>query len=730
MRITDFKIQISPESTCAFLTRKIGYIVLAALVIGCQESADRGDWLMYKADAGSSSYSSLNQINKKNVDQLEVAWTYRTGDVEEGEYSTMETNPIIVDDVLYGASPLLKVFALDASTGEEHWRFDPFGNDRARGYIRGVVYWEDGEDQRILFSAGSYLHALDAKDGTLVREFGDNGRVDLNVGLGRKPDAISVQAPSPGIIYEDLLILGSAVGESYEAAPGDIRAYNVRTGEIEWTFHTIPRKNEPGSETWAGGTPDSMRQRGGANNWAGMALDKDRGMVFIPLGSPVYDFYGGNRLGKNLYGNSLLALDAASGDYRWHYQTVYHDLWDYDLPAPPNLLTVEHDGEMIDAVAQVTKIGFTYLFERDTGRPLFSIDEKPVPPSFIEGEKAWPTQPIPSRPEPFVRQNITKQDLADFSSEAHDSVLKKFNDYRYEGLFTPPDPRGTITFPSTRGGANWGGAAYDENSGLLIINANETPEITTVKQVKQEVDPDKSLYEKGEIFYNQNCASCHGADLEGQHTIYPALANIEENLTKKEVLRIIQQGGGMMPAFPSISAEEKEAIIAFLYNSNGQSKPESVVKSIHAPEKSAVNDGRYINLTAYSRFEGPDGLPAIRPPWGTLNAVNLNTGKIEWRIPLGTHPDVDSEEPTGLESWGGPIVTAGGMVFIGGTSDKNFRAFDVETGDLLWETTLPAGGFATPATYMSDGKQFVVIAAGGGRGTKPGDYYIAFALPD
>lgn len=713
------------------ILQKAGFITLIMVSVACrQKRADRNDWPVYKADASSSSYSSLDQINKENVDRLEVAWTYRTGDIEEDGYSTMETNPVVVDDVLYAASPLLKVFALDASTGEELWRYDPFENEHASGYMRSVVYWQDGENKRILFSAGTNLYALDADNGSLISDFGNNGKVDLNVGLERNPGEISVKASSPGIIYGDLLIMGSAVGEAYESAPGHIRAYNVRTGEIEWTFHTIPRPGEPGSESWAGGTPDSLRQRGGANNWAGMALDKERGTVFIPLGSPVYDFYGGNRLGKNLYGNALLVLDASNGDYIWHYQTVHHDLWDYDLPAPPNLVTVQHDGEEIDAVAQVTKQGFTFLFDRETGNPLFPIEEKAVPRSYIEGEKAWPTQPFPVRPEPFVRQKITEQDLANFSSEAHDSVLKKFDSYRYDGLFTPPDPRGSIMFPSTRGGANWGGAAYDEESGLLFINANETPEIATVKEVKQQFDADKSLYDKGRFFYNRNCASCHGADLEGQHSIYPALTGIEENRTKAEVLTIIRQGGGMMPAFPNLSEEEEDAIISFLYNKKGQDRPEDETKLVHEPEQPGKNIGRYLNLTAYSRFEGPDGLPAIQPPWGTLNAINLNTGAIAWRVPLGTQPGVDGEEPTGLESWGGPIVTAGGLVFIGATSDKKFRAFDRRNGNLLWETTLPTGGFATPATYMSKGKQYIVIAAGGGRGTRPGDYYIAFSLAD
>ncbi|WP_221930034.1 PQQ-binding-like beta-propeller repeat protein [Fodinibius sediminis] len=710
--------------------RSYSFIVCAIIfggtaLVGCHSGVSESDWAVYKSDAASSSYSTLSQINKQNVNQLEVAWKYEVGDAKEEDYSTIETNPLIVDNVLYGASPYLKVFALNAETGEELWRFDPFEGGRARGYMRSVVYWEDSNDQRILFSAGPHLYALDASTGELIANFGTEGKVDLNVGLGRDPDKISVKASSPGIMYENLLIMGSAVGESYKAPPGHIRAYNVRTGDVEWTFHTIPQPGEKGAETWAGGSQDSLQNRGGVNNWAGMSLDRERGIVYIPLGSPVYDFYGGNRKGKNLYGNSLVALDASTGKYVWHYQTVHHDLWDYDLPAPPNLVTVQHDGREVDAVAQVTKTGFTFVFNRETGTPLFPIEEKPFPSSNIASEQTWRTQPVPVKPEPFVRQGFREEDVTERSQAAHDAVQEKLGTLRNEGLFTPPDPRGTVLFPSTRGGANWGGAAYDPHSGLLYVNANETPEISTVKKVKQEPSPDKSLFERGETFYLQNCASCHGSKLKGQQPTYPPLSDIAQKRSEDEVLEIIRQGGGMMPAFTDISQAEKEAIIAFLFNQKGdREKP-----AVHEGENGFENKGRYINVTAYSRFEDPDGFPAVTPPWGTLNAINLHTGEIAWRIPLGTDPELESSGLTGLESAGGPIVTAGGLVFIGGTRDKKFRAFDKDTGALLWETTLPTGGFATPSTYMSNGRQYVVIAVGGGRGTPPDDCYVAFALP-
>jgi len=713
----------------AYLTSLITPMVVVYLLvfsIGCQMEPIGKDWLVYKADSHSSSYSELDQINKQNVDQLEVAWTYRTGDLKKEGYSTIETNPVIVDGVLYGGSPFLQVFALDAETGRELWTFQPFPDTPPRGYMRGVTYWKEGQDKRIFFSAGNYLFSLDATTGQLIEGFGDKGRINMNEGLGRDTSTISVKSPSPGIIYKDLIIMGSATGEGYGSAPGHIRAYDVRSGEMDWIFHTIPKTGQPGYETWhnANGKPI---KKGGVNNWAGMSLDEERGIVYIPLGSTTYDFYGGDRLGKNLYGNSLLALDAATGEYIWHYQTVHHDLWDYDLPAPPNLVTIERNGKKIDAVVQVTKTGFTFVLNRVTGEPLFEIKEQPVPQSNIPSEKSWPTQPHPLLPEPFIRQNFTRDQITDLSAEAHDSVLAKFKKHRNEGFFTPPDPKGTISFPSTSGGANWGGAAFDPETGILYINANEIPEISTVRKVKQEITTNGSLFNKGKVFYNQRCSMCHGSNLEGQHPMFPPLNNVDKRLSKQEVLTIVEEGGGRMPALTNITEEEKEALIAFLYGKKNAIMEVSNEKTDREGSKAE----RFINVTAYKNFEDPNGYPAIKPPWGSLNAINLNTGKIKWKIPLGTYPTLLKKglPPTGTKTYGGPMVTEGGLVFIGGTEDKNFHAFDKDTGKLLWKTTLPTGGFATPATYLVYGRQYVVIAVGGGRGTKPGDYYVAFRLP-
>jgi quinoprotein glucose dehydrogenase len=704
--------------------------LIVLLLVGCQEADPSRGWETYKADATSSSYCPLRQISTKNVDQLEMAWTYRTGDLDPERHPGrgIETNPIIVEDVLYGVSPHLKVFAIDAATGEERWVFDPFEDEASSGQLRAVVHWDDaaGGDRRILFTAGTWLYALDADTGTLVSDFGRKGRVSLNVGLRRDPDSISVHASSPGIVYQDLLIMGSAVGEGRDAAPGDIRAYDVRTGEIVWTFHTIPQPGEPGADTW-NIPPEALRRQGGANNWAGMSLDRERGIVYVPTGSPVYDFYGGNRPGKNLYGSTLLALDAATGERIWHYQTVHHDLWDYDLPAPPNLVTLEREGEVVDAVAQITKQGFTFLFNRVTGEPLFPIEERPVPRSHIEGEAAWPTQPFPTKPEPLARQHLTPETVTDISPEARDSVLAALAGYRNEGLFTPPDPAGTVVLPGTRGAVNWGGAAHDPASGILYVNVSEVPQISTVQRVGSASSGPETLLAKGRAFYTEHCATCHGSNRKGRPPTYPALTDLEGRRSAQEVLHVVERGGGMMPAFPTITGEEKEALIAFLFD-----QQQSAESGPHASgDESVGQGGRYVDVTAYKLFRGPDGYPAIEPPWGKLTAVDLNTGEMEWTVPLGAHPELAEQgrPPTGMLSIGGPIVTAGGLIFIAGTEDRKLRAFDKDTGEQLWETTLPTGAFTTPATYMTRGRQYVVIAVGGGRGTPPGDYYIAFALP-
>ena len=669
-------------------------------------------WSVYRGDAQSRQYSSLDHINTDNVSQLKVVWTYHTGDASER--STIQCNPIEVDGVLYVTSPQLKVMALDAASGEERWRFDPFEEHTSRGVNRGVTYWAEGDDRRIFFAAGPYLYALNADNGQPVAGFGKAGRIDLRENLGRNPAALDVWLTSPAMVYQDLLIVGSALGEGYEAAPGHIRAYSIRNGALTWTFHTIPQPGEFGYTTWR---KDDWRTVGGTNSWGGMSLDEERGWVFVATGSPAFDFYGGNRFGENLFGNCVLALNAKTGERIWHYQTVHHDLWDYDLPCAPNLVSVVHGGKRIAAVAQVTKTGFVHLLDRETGQPLFPSVESAVPTSDVAGEQAWPTQPIPSQPPPFVRQRITEADLTRLSDSAHRQARAWFHELRHEGLYTPPSERGTLALPGTRGGAEWGGASVDPETGWLYVNANEMANVHTLRRVAI----DTRVAADGLSLYQQHCAACHGANRAGQAPVYPGLLKIDQRMSRQAVHTRIAEGRGLMPTFSHLPEAERQAVVDYLWG---------VEDTTQFSESASF---RYTNA-GYDQFLDQEGYPAIQPPWGTLNAIDLNRGEIVWQIPLGEFEELTRRgiPPTGTQNLGGCITTAGGLVLVGATMDEKFRAFDKKTGALLWETQLPAGGYATPSTYEVDGKQYIVIAAGGGGkcGTKSGDAYVAFALPD
>ena len=718
--------------------------LFAMLVLtACSESAERYDerrtWSAYKADALSSSYSPLQDITPGNVTGLKLAWTFYPNDARAGSRSgNAECNPIIVDGVMYATSARHRLYAIDAATGKQRWAFDPFDGGEGGGIYRGVAYWEDGDDKRILYTAGDNLFAQDAVTGKLIETFGDRGRVSMNVGLRGDPNVISVIPTSPGIVYKDLLIMGAEVSELFGAEPGYIRAYDIRTGDLRWTFHTIPHPGEKGYETWP---PDAWKYAGGANCWGGMSLDERRGMVFVPLGSPSYDFYGADRKGANLFGNSIVALDAATGKYIWHFQTVHHDLWDYDLPAPPNLVTIKRDGRAVDAVAQTTKTGFLFVLDRETGEPLFPVEERPVPPSNVPGEEAWPTQPFPVKPLPYARQHMSAEDLTNFSPGSYDSLLKKFNAMRYEGLFTPPDIRGTLMLPGTRGGSNWGGGAFDRETGVLYVKSNDSPEIDHIEKVERQVIASTvSIYNQGKGIYLKYCATCHGRDRRGDEPHNPSLRDIEKKLTKHAALEKIMNGSGRMPSFSTILQGREEAILAYLFETKEArpSRAEADLFEIHNNQMSLsdVDEGRhdstdlYLNMTPFSHWNDPNGKPAIKPPWGTLSAINLNTGDYDWQIPLGNIPELQQPgaPETGTEGYGGPIVTAGGLVFIGSTRDKKFRAIDKATGKILWETTLPGVANATPCTYSVDGKQFVAVSVSG-YPDNPAGCIMAWALP-
>lgn len=693
---------------------------------GCKQDAtdlsDESTWSIYRADAASSNYSPLAQINTSNVAQLETAWTFEIKDLAaDARPGLSQCTPIMVDGVLYTMSAKALLYALNAQTGEQIWSFDPFDGGTGGGTVRGVTYWESGPDKRIIFGSGDRLLVVNAETGKLVEEFGNNGSVDLKIGLRDDPEDLFIALTSPGIIYEDLIIVGGRLEDLYGSPPGYIRAYNCRTGELVWTFHTIPLPGEPGYETWP---EEAYKTAGGVNNWAGMSMDHDRDMVFISLGSPSYDFYGADRLGQNLYGNCVLALKASSGEYVWHFQTVHHDLWDYDLPAPPNLVTLNRDGKKIDAVAQISKQGFVYVLDRETGEPVFPIEERQVPPSDMPGEQAWPTQPFPTAPKAFVRQIMTADDLSNFSPEDNAALNAQFDSLRYEGMFTPPALKGTVMIPGTRGGAQWGGAAFDAETNIMYIRSMDVAELMTIV----ERDPAKigaaSVIQQGATLYQNYCAACHGNNRQGNGAVFPALTDLGSRLTKEVSKAKIAGGVGQMPGFSrALSEEEIGSLLAFLY------EEEDRQLAIDETGSTAEESIQYFNISGYTTWIDPSGNPAIQPPWGTLNALNLSTGEYEWQIRLGNHEELQTEGGpiTGQEGKAGPIVTGGGLIFISGSEDKQLRAIDKATGEVLWQTTLPAMANATACTYQVAGKQYVVLSVGGTI-AKPSGSVMAFAL--
>jgi len=723
---------------------RISLCLLAALclLISCKkhhQGSDYSTWGTYAGTKDGNRYSSNNQITLKNVGQLKVAWTYRIHDKDSANRSQNQCNPIMVDGILYGTSPKLKLFALDAATGEQKWLFDPVTQDTSKKndpmafykICRGVVYWQDsaGDNKRIFYSVGQKTFAIDAENGQPIKSFGKGGYLDLAENLGRKVTTY-ISGTTPGIIYKDLLIMGARVDESEDAAPGHIRAYDVMTGKLRWIFHTIPQPGEFGFNTW----PDSTawKHLGSANNWGGMALDEKRGIVYVPTGSVGGDFYGAHRKGTDLFSNCLLALDAATGKYIWHYQVVHHDLWDRDLPANPNLVTIKHNGKMIDAVAQISKGGFIFLFDRTNGQPVFPIEEKPVPTTpALPGEQPWPTQPVPTLPQPFARQHFGPEDVTDISPETHQDMLQKYNKVKYNALFAPPSKDGDWIFPGFDGGGEWGGAAVDPETKVMYISNSEMPWAQVMIDVPKNVD-EHTLQGVGHAIYNRYCVTCHGPELKGSGTSYPSLVNIGKKYKQDQVSQIIANGRNMMPSFKQISANDKQALLAFLLKIPAKPGDAALMpKEPLSAKKANPNEVPYM-MDGYKRFQDKDGYPGVKPPWGTLDAVDLTSGKLLWKVPLGEYAELTKRgiPKTGTELYGGPLVTKGGLVFVAATKDEKIHAFDKKTGREVWSAKLPAAGYATPATYSIDGKQYVVIACGGGKiGSKSGDSYVCFALP-
>ena len=803
-----------------------GFLLLSALVcagdgwmlprtLHAATKSEARDWPAYGGSVEDDRYSPLKQINRRNVSQLKVAWTYDTA-----EAGGLQTNPLIVGRVLFGYSPTQKVFALDAATGKKLWTFD-VGTPGLQP-TRGLSYWTDGTHSMLFASVLSFLYALDPATGKPITSFGEDGRLDLRKDLGEVNVKASFAAlTSPGVIYKDTIIVGFRLPETKPALHGDIRAYDVHTGKLRWVFHTIPHPGEAGYESWP---PDAWKYTGSANNWCGMAVDTERGIVYVPTGSAVDDFYGADRLGDDHYADTLLALDANTGKRLWDFQGVHHDIWDRDFPSPPSLVTVRHDGQRVDAVAQATKQGFLYLFDRTTGKPLFPIEERPFPTSTVPGEKTSPTQPVPVLPAPYARQRLTEDMLTMRTPEAHAYALQQFKAVRSEGQFIPFSvDKQTVVMPGFDGGAEWGGSAVDIRTGVLYVNSNDIawtggltenkpggglgsdvyqsqcsvchggdrrgappafPSLVDVHQRLSEAQittiihngkgrmpsfPNvddarltalleylKSGKETGDVHdaavtspnrhelagarvYATNCALCHGDDLLGAPSNYPGLVGVRLRLTDAQILSNIHNGKGRMPAFHKLSEADAAALLRFLGERSAPQVEAAVlagngnkreVESTLAPPGGA---SKY-RFTGYRKFLDQDGYPAVAPPWGTLNAIDLNTGKYLWKVPLGNYPElaVKGMADTGTENYGGPVVTAGGVLFIGATNfDHTMRAFDSSTGQLLWSGNLPYAGNATPATYMVGGKQYVVIATSNARNpkAKQGAAYVAFTLP-
>lgn len=694
---------------------------LAASVV-TQLPAAQGDrdWPVYRGDPAGAQFSPLAQIHAANVHRLRPAWEYRTGDATER--SNMHVNPLVVEGVMFITTPKMRAVAIDARTGRELWAFDPAPHNNGtvvRLRNRGLTYWKGAEGARIFHFVRERVYALDAATGQLIRSFGRNGFIDLRENLGVDPKDVFIEMTNPGVTYKNLLILGSRVNESYDASPGHIRAFDTVTGAFKWIFHTIPQPGQPGHETWKFVPGETY---GGANAWGGVTVDEKRGWVFVATGSPTDDFYGGFRHGANLYGNCVLALDALTGERRWHYQTVRHDLWDYDNPPAPMLVTITRGRGKQDVVVQLTKMGFAFVLDRDTGRPVFPVVDLPVPKSTVPGEEAQPTQPVPLRPPSLVRQGMTEADLTNRTPEARRFVTGQFRRYVSGPLYTPPSLQGTITLPGHLGGVEWHGGSFDPVLNVLYVNANELPTINRLRPIHARAEGTRlSAAQLGRVIYERACQSCHGAERQGTPPLAPALLPLQK--PDDEIRALVLQGRNAMPGFSYLRPPEVNALLAYLKSAPGA-----------VPAAAAGSEAPRYSIDGYPTFRDHEGYPAIAPPWGTLSAVDLAKGEILWKVPLGEYPELAAKgiRNTGTPNYGGAVATSGGVIFIAATADEKIRAFEKHSGRVLWEWQLPAGGYATPTLYMLDGRQYVAIAAGGGgkNATKSGDTMVAFALPE
>ena len=679
-------------------------------------------WPVYRGDLKGNQFSMLAEINATNVHRLQRAWEYHAGDGTAR--STMHVNPVVIDGRMYITTPSLRAVALDAATGREIWAFDPAPFNEGvviRLRNRGVAYWKGAAGERIFHFVRDRVYGIDARTGTLITSFGKGGYIDLRENLGVDPARVTLEMTTPGTVYQNLLILGSRVNESYGASPGHVRAFDTVSGELRWIFHTLPQPGEFGHDTWEWVDGESI---GGGNAWGGVTVDEQRGWVFVATGSATDDFYGAFRKGQNLFANTVLALDANTGERKWHYQTVRHDIWDYDNPPAPILVTIRQGNAARDAVVQLTKMGLTFVLDRDTGEPIFPVVEVPVPPSDVPGERAWPTQLIPLKPAPLAPQAITEADLTNITPEARVQALREFRKYRSGSIYTPPTLQGTLTMPGHLGGAQWHGASFDPMLNVLYVNVNAAATINRLRPVYGSGTgggrgDGESAAQVGRQIYDMTCAACHGTERRGSPPVVPALLKL--TLSREQLDAVIVEGRNGMPGFRQFRAQELNALAAYLAEPPGE-----------APTAAAARPHRY-TVDGYTVFADEQGVPLTSPPWGTLNAIDLVTGELLWKVPLGEYPHLAAKgiRHTGSMNFGGAVATAGGLIFVGATADERFRAFEKQTGRVLWEFQLPAGGYATPSVYMVDGRQYVAIAAGGSgkNATRAGDSIVAFALP-
>jgi quinoprotein glucose dehydrogenase len=696
------------------------------------QAAPCADWGDYAGSPDSLQYSALTLINKTNVSRLKLAWFVPA----PGPVGRFSFNPLVIDGVMYVVGKGNAIYALDAATGKQIWVHPVEGGQPTnRGFNRWIS--KDGKDRRLIFAVDGFLQEVDMKTGASVQSFGNNGKVDLREGLGRDLSDFmqGVQSGTPGRVFEDLIILGSAPGEMYNSPPGDLRAYDVRTGKMAWIFHTVPHPGEPGYETYP---PDTWKYEGGNNAWGGISLDEKRGIAYFPLGSPTYDLYGADRKGADLYGDCILALDARTGKQLWHYQVVHHDLWDYDPAASPLLLTVKHNGKNVDVVAEATKFGFLYVLDRTTGKPLWPVEERPVPQSDLPGEASSPTQPFPTMPPPFARQRFTAEDIDPYVDAEERARLQQIVEKsRNEGIFTPPAyNRDQIAGPGENGGANQGSSAADPSTGVVYVKTYDEPTIhhmTEAVPVHKGNEKVGTSEQRGFAVYSRNCLGCHGPNHE--RITYPSKIDIDTFIAK------VRAGNREMPAFTetALPTESIRLIAAYLKD---PAAGEADAASESAKNPPPPGQTRFYGQFGFI-FRAQNGLPAFSPPWTSIVAYDLNQGTILWRRPIGTTPGLAAKGITDTGSSdlirNGPVATAGGVLFIASGPDRMIHALDKDTGKTIWETKLDANPDGIPAVYEVNGREYVAFygAITGAKeslsydpGKADAQGYYVFALPE